>query len=262
MSAASCHKPSDLLLAMGGTEDRLQAVLGQPGPEGYTLLASREWTVPGQSIKFLTPGLKEMLDSFGVTAEVITKVACTRGPGSFTGMRLVLAAAQGVAAGNGAAVAGLDYLPLLASGPAQLIDGSLHVLTYARRGLVYLQSFNAPDMTEIHSLTAFTLDEAMEAIREIGGSAHIMGSGLRKNQDYFQEQAEAHPGYTLLSAQWDNPSPQMLLDAASQATYSQTPIEPIYVRPSDAEDNLPNIARKRGLDPAHAQRRLKELQKR
>ena len=261
MSVASFHKPTDLLLAMGGTEDRLQLVLGSPTSTGYTLLAAREWTVPGQSIRFLTPGLKEVLDSFDVTAEAITKVACVRGPGSFTGMRLVLAAAQGVAAGNNAEVAGIDYLPLLASGPTQLVEGPLHVLTYARRGLVYIQSFDSIDMSELYPLNSLTLDEAAETVQSMGDAGYLMGSGLRKNTEFFEALATDNPGYSLLSAQWDNPSPQMLLDAAVNAEYSSAPIEPIYVRPSDAEDNLPSIAKKRGLDPEKAQKRLEELQK-
>jgi len=246
---------------MGGTEQRLQLALGQPGQNGVTLLASREWTVPSQSLRFLTAGLKETLDGFGVGAEAIDKIACVSGPGSFTGLRLVLAAAEGLAAGNGALLAGLDYLPLLASGPAPLINGTLHVLTYARRGLVYLQSFTAPALDEIHPLTSYTLDEAAQRMATFDSNAYLMGSGLRKNPDFFATLADKNQGYTLLPAQWDNPSPELLLDAAVAATYSGDPIEPVYVRPTDAEDNLPQIAMKRGLDPDEARRRLDELQK-
>lgn len=260
MSAVSSHKLKDLLLVMGGTEERLQLALGKPGPDGYALLSSRQWTVPGQSSKFLLPGLKETLDGFGVTFEVIEKVACVRGPGSFTGLRLVLAAAQGLAAGNNLPLAGLDYLSLLASGPAPLIDGALHVLTYARRGLVYLQSFSAPTLTEIEPMGAFSLEEAADRMASLGQTAHLMGSGLRKNPEFFADLAKATPGYTLLGPQWDNPSPEILLNAAAQATYSTASIEPVYVRPTDAEDNLPDIAKKRGVDPEEAQRRLKALQ--
>ncbi len=53
----------------------------------------------------------------------------------------------------------------------------------------------------------------------------------------------------------------MLLDAAVDAIYSETPINPVYVRATDAEDNLPAIAKKRGLDPEKAKKRLAELQK-
>ncbi|MGL1861938.1 MAG: tRNA (adenosine(37)-N6)-threonylcarbamoyltransferase complex dimerization subunit type 1 TsaB [Pseudodesulfovibrio sp.] len=261
MSVDSSHKPSGLILAMCGTEARLQMVLGQPGEDGTSLLASRQWNVPTQTLKFLTPGLKEMLDGFDITVDAIDKIACVAGPGSFTGLRLVLAAAEGIAIGNKAQLAGIDYLPLLASGPASFIDGTLHVLTYARRGLVYLQSFTAPTLQEIFPLTSLTLEEAAEQMVTMGDTAHLMGSGLRKNSDFFAELVTENPGFTLLPAQWDNATPDLLLDAAVNANYSDTPIEPIYVRPTDAEDNLPHFAKKRGMDPDAAVKRLKELQK-
>ncbi len=261
MSAASSHKPSNLLLALAGTEERLQMVLGMPGPDGYSLLASREWTVPGQSIRFIIPGIKDTLKTLGLTVNDIDKIACVRGPGSFTGLRLILAAAEGMAAGTGAQMAGLDYLPLLASGPAQIANGILHVLTYARRGLVYLQSFNVPSLREAFPLTSLTLDEATEKIAAMSDTAYLMGSGLRKNPEYFKELSEANTGYTMLPALWDSPSPDQLLGFAAKADFSDDTIEPVYVRATDAEDNLSTFAIKRGLDPVEARKRLDELQK-
>jgi len=261
MSAGSCHKPSGLILAIGGTEERLQVVLGQPGPAGCTLLASRELTVPGQSVKFLTPSIKDMLDAFGVGVEAVGKIACVRGPGSFTGLRLVLAAAEGIAAGHDIPMAGIDYLPLLASGPASLLTGVLHVLTYARRGLVYLQSFSVPDMAEIDPLGSYTLADAEARMAQAGPEAYLMGSGLRKNGDFFADLAARNPGYSLIGPQWDNPAPGVLLAAAVAAEYGTEPVEPVYVRPTDAEDNLHDIALKRGIDPDEAKARLEELQK-
>lgn len=249
----------NLLLVMGGTEERLQFALGLPDSDGYTLLASRQWTVPGQSVRFLIPGLNATLNEFGVGTEAISKIACVRGPGSFTGLRLVLAAAEGIAAGRNIPLAGLDYLPLLARGPAPLLTGPLHVLTYARRGLVYIQSFDCPQLTEIAPLTALTLDEAAKRISAHGGTSFMVGTGLRKNSDYFIKFAGEHPGRTILPETWDNPTPEIMLELAAQAEYSYDPIEPVYVRPSDAEDNLEQIARKRGLNPEEAQKRLDEL---
>jgi tRNA threonylcarbamoyl adenosine modification protein YeaZ len=259
MAIPKTRPVKDLLLVMAGAEERLQLVLGQPGPDGFTLLASRQWTVPGQSVRFLVPGLNAVLDEFGVAPTVLDRIACVRGPGSFTGLRLVLAAAEGLAAGLDVPLAGLDYLPLLASGPAQLADGPLHVLTYARRGLVYSQSFAARSMTEIAPLASLSLDEAAERIGEHGDTGLLLGTGLRKNPDFFTDLATARPGYTLLDETWDNPTPEILLRAAEAATYSNAPIEPVYVRPSDAEDNLEQIARKRGLDPVEARKRLEAL---
>ncbi|BCS86761.1 tRNA (adenosine(37)-N6)-threonylcarbamoyltransferase complex dimerization subunit type 1 TsaB [Pseudodesulfovibrio sediminis] len=259
MSAVSCHKPDRLVLALCGSEERLQIVLGEPGPNGYSVLAARQWHAPRQSLKVLVPGIKAALDGFGVTTDALAKIACVRGPGSFTGLRVVLAAAQGIAAGHDLPLAGVDYLPLLASGPASLVTGPLHVLTYARRGLVYSQSFEAPTLVETAPLMSFTLKDAAARMAELGNTATLMGSGLRKNPDFFAELAAANTGYTLLDAQWDTPSPDTLLAAGIQAVASADSMDPVYVRPTDAEDNLPQIAKKRGLDPEAAKKRLDKL---
>jgi tRNA threonylcarbamoyl adenosine modification protein YeaZ len=260
MTFAACsHKPHGLTLVMAGAEQRLQLVLGEPAADGWVLLASREWTVPGQSLRFLVPGLKETLDGFGITAQAIDRIACVRGPGSFTGLRLLLAAAQGMSAGTGAQLAGIDYLPLLATGPGPLLDTTLHVLTYARRGLVYLQSFDAPSLAPLSLLTSCTLAEAAQRMVALGGAAHLMGSGLRRNPDFFTRLVTDTPGFSLLPDRWDTPSSDQLLDAALTAHYHADSIEPAYVRPSDAETNLPQLAKKRGLDPDEMDQRLKTL---
>ena len=263
MTSADCsHKPTGLTLALAGCEDRLQLALGQPGPDGCVLLASREWTVPGQSVRFLLPGLEETLRGFGVGMEAVARIGCVRGPGSFTGLRLVLAAAEGLAAGRNLPLAGMDYLPLLAEGPAPLTDGAVHVITYARRGLVYVQSFAARDRAPLGPVDAFAVADAAAHVAEHDGPALLLGSGLRKNLDAFTALARSRPGTTLLPPRFDAPSPQMLLEAACLAEYGHAPVEPVYVRPSDAEDNLPHIARQRGLDPEEARQRLHDLQRR
>ncbi|EGB13222.1 peptidase M22 glycoprotease [Pseudodesulfovibrio mercurii] len=258
-------RPHDLTLVLSGPEERLQLVLGQPGPDGplsgMPLLASRQWTVPGQTVRFLAPGLRGLLDEFGLDVADLARIACVRGPGSFTGLRLVLAAAEGVAAGLSLPLAGLDYLPLLAAGPGPLLTGPLHVLTYARRGLVYMQSFRCPDLAEIAPLDALTLEQAGERMAGFGPDAHLMGSALRKNPAFFADLAQANPGYVPLNAAFDNPAPEILLETAARATFAHDSIEPIYVRPSDAEADLDHIAAQRGLDPDEARRKLEALRR-
>jgi len=261
MAKPKTTHPHDLTLVLAGAEERLQLVLGQPGPDGLGLLASRQWTVPGQSVRFLAPGLKSVLDEFGLDTSVLARIACVRGPGSFTGLRLVLAAAEGLAAGLGLPLAGLDYLPLLASGPGPLLTGPLHVLTYARRGLVYMQSFRCPGLAEITPLDAVSLEQATARMAETGPEARLMGTGVRKNPAFFADLLQAKPGYALLDAAFDNPAPEHLLAAARNDAFSDESIEPIYVRPSDAEADLDRIAAKRGLDPDRARQKLEALRK-
>lgn len=257
MTSADCsHNDQGLLLVLNGCEERLQFVLGQPSAAGPSLLASRQWTVPGQSVKYLVPGIADTLDSLGKNTEDITRIACARGPGSFTGMRLVLAAAMGFAAGGSQMVAGLDYLPLVAAGPMQLLDGTLHVLTYARRGLVYLQTFECSTRSPHCGPKALKIADALAHVRTCDPHAALAGTGVRKNAEVIDELTAEIPSLRVLNSLWDNPTPETLLTLAHGANFVSGDIEPMYLRASDAEDNLPQIAAKRGLDPEEALEKL------
>lgn len=253
MTCADClNSAPELLLALNGADERLQLALGRWSEDGGAqLLASQEWTVPGQSARFLAPGIRQMLDSLGLQARAIRSVACVHGPGSFTGLRMSLALAEGLAAGMGAKLGGVDHLALLAHDAAQIAPGAVLALAWSRRGQVYAQAFadrralNEPSVQHLPNLPQF-----MAALPR---PLHLLGGGLRRNLPFFQELAAADPSLRLLPAHWDAPKPEALLTLATQASFNTGPLTPVYLRASDAEDNLAAIAAGRGLSQAEAQ---------
>lgn len=86
------------------------------------------------------PGVLEgLIQTAGLSLGDLCAVGVTRGPGSFTGLRVGLAAAQGLGKGLGLPVYGLSTLEAVARGcPA---EGRGAVLLDARRGEVYVQPF-------------------------------------------------------------------------------------------------------------------------
>jgi len=260
-SAAACGQ--GLLLAINGADERLQVVLGRLPQEadetGIELLASQEWTVPGQAARFLAPGIRHMLDGLGLPARDIRRIACVHGPGSFTGLRMSLALAEGLAAGlascqtsgKSATLAGLDHLALLAHEAAEVCAGAVLALAWSRRGQVYAQAFQGA--VALSPPQVVLLAELPEFLATLPRPLNVLGGGLRRNLAAFEALAAADSGLRLLPGDWDAPRPQTLLRLAEQAEFGPGPLTPVYLRASDAEDNLAAIAAGRGLSEAKAQ---------
>jgi tRNA threonylcarbamoyl adenosine modification protein YeaZ len=236
------------------------------------MVAWRECDAAGQGADKLIPTLASLLDETGLDRAQINRIACVRGPGSFTGIRLALTTAFGLSRaiigpnGQSPCLAGLDYLPLLAASallnPTNLPDKpvALWVLTHARRGQVNIQGFMANGMA-LDEPETMDLGEAATHIKHHAktrpGPVAVLGSGLARNRD---DLVTALPETLFLPETYNHPSPSTMLRLAEQAAYSLEPIVPLYLRPCDAEENLPGIAAGLGLDPKEASLALKRLQ--
>lgn len=161
------------------------------------------------------------------------------------------------------------------------------VLTHARRGLIYCQGFslkagvpqNAPAETEYYVCPASSAQssyylQAQDKVRvlegtvaaqliavslqEAGAEAVVLGSGLHNNAEFFAPLAGLK-SCTLLPAVFNHPAADALLGATSHLTFTMEDIAPLYLRGSDAEDNLEYIAAKLGLDPTQAREKLTYL---
>lgn len=84
----------------------------------------------------LVPLIEAALAECGISAGELGLVACAKGPGSFTGLRIALATAKGLCAGSGAALVCVPTLDYLAE---PFLDGSEIVvpLIDARKGRLY-----------------------------------------------------------------------------------------------------------------------------
>jgi len=114
--------------------------LARPGE----LLAYRPLNVAGSYADALLPVVKDMLAETGLRKEDLEAVAVTRGPGSFTGVRIGVATAKGLAWGLGCRLAAVTSLEGMA---AALLDEhpaaefAVPVLD-ARRGEVFSGVFS------------------------------------------------------------------------------------------------------------------------
>src|SRR5438270_11363364 len=99
-------------------------------------LARRDEQIGRGHSERLVPMLSEMLD--GRTA---THILVGVGPGSFTGIRVGIAAAHGLAIGWGAELAGMSSLALLAAGAET--DGEVAAAVIGGHGELFAQQFDS-----------------------------------------------------------------------------------------------------------------------
>jgi tRNA threonylcarbamoyl adenosine modification protein YeaZ len=232
-------------LVLNGAETRFQVVLGTKDD----LLFAEEMRAPNRGMTYLPLALQRCFEASGYAPRDLSGIACVRGPGAFTGLRIVLSMAIGLARGSRLPMAGLDYLPLLAALPSSFLTGELWVATYARMSMVYLQGFSCPDGSPLTDPQPLFEEQVVEQLVQRASPVTLLGSGLNRNPDLWRERL---PEATVLGRIWQNPSSHALLDQAFKTELSQEPIEPLYLRPSDAEANLGQIAAKRGFDLGRA----------
>jgi tRNA threonylcarbamoyl adenosine modification protein YeaZ len=86
----------------------------------------------------LVPLLEDVLKEAGLGWHDLKALAVGTGPGNFTGVRIAVAAARGLALGLGIPAVGVTRLEALAFG----LPRPVTVIEDARRGEVYVQEFN------------------------------------------------------------------------------------------------------------------------
>jgi tRNA threonylcarbamoyladenosine biosynthesis protein TsaB len=82
--------------------------------DGRDVLAEETWHAQRRHGDELFPTIERMLARTRLTLASIDRVAVATGPGSFTGLRVAIAAAQGIARGAGAATVGVSTLDVIA----------------------------------------------------------------------------------------------------------------------------------------------------
>ncbi|WP_320009084.1 tRNA (adenosine(37)-N6)-threonylcarbamoyltransferase complex dimerization subunit type 1 TsaB [Maridesulfovibrio sp.] len=260
------EEKNDLLLAINGTEETLQIILArrENEDEPYSLLETKSLVVPGRSVNFMIPSIHDSLKLFGYKATDISRIAIAAGPGSFTGLRLTFAGVAGISAGNGCPVGALEYLPIIAKGAALVSKLPVWAVTHSRRMQVYLQGFEA--ISENIKLTAITpplpltVQKAAEVILSYKQEKAVLaGTGLTKNKVFFDAFLAENSQYSAMPERFNFPDVRDILEAAEQADYSEEMPVPMYLRGSDAEENLEAIASKFGIPLEKARERLKNV---
>ena len=105
------------------------------------VLAERHRPMPRGQAEQLMPMIESVRDEAGLTLADLDLICVTIGPGTFTGVRIGIAAARGLALATGAPVLGQTTCEAVAANVDAVAETAVLVVTDARRDEVYAQAF-------------------------------------------------------------------------------------------------------------------------
>jgi len=117
----------------------------------------------------LMPLIAEVLASGGAAPGALDAIGVGIGPGNFTGVRIAVAAARGLALALGIPAVGVSRLEALAFG----LPRPLAVVEDARRGEVYVQAFDAAGADAPLLLARADLPQVLTTPRVTGSGAAL-----------------------------------------------------------------------------------------
>jgi tRNA threonylcarbamoyladenosine biosynthesis protein TsaB len=188
----------------------------------------------------LAPAIATILAQGGVSASSLDLVACCIGPGSFTGVRIGMATAKGLAVGAGCGVVGVPSLDALASRFAAFPAVAVPVID-ARKGRLYAAAYRGGErLSEYLDLEPLALGEMLlEAWRE--SLLVITGPYARQFEEILRGAWEGRggKGTILLDRGFSDSDPLAVLELGIGRFRSTgadpEALAPLYLRSSEAE---------------------------
>lgn len=216
--------------------------------EDGRLLAEAISEVTGRHLEKGAAMMEQVLESAGASYGDLSAVAVSLGPGSFTGLRVGLALAKGVCFGKGLPLVGVPTLDCIAEA-LSLREGLVVPVKDARRGEIYFSIYQAggAGVRRLSDYRALPPDEVADRVAEAGGGASgeaavvFAGDALGR----YGGVLGAKLGSRMVVAPeilW-SPRPAVVASIGLRLLVrgevaDLDTVEPLYVRPSEAERKL------------------------
>jgi tRNA threonylcarbamoyl adenosine modification protein YeaZ len=196
--------------------------------EPGTILASETRIMARGHAEALMPLIARVMDRCEMEFGELDRIAVTVGPGSFTGLRVGISAARGIALTAGKPAVGLStFAGLAAPHIAETESTPVAAVIDARHGHVYLQVFGPGGRTLVAPRIA-SLREAIRAVRP--GRARIVGSAAAL---IAQAWREGHAPPALVEPR-GAPDIAWIARLGVAASDREGPPVPLYLRAPDA----------------------------
>lgn len=179
----------------------------------------------------------EALESSGLKLQELDRVAVVTGPGSFTGVRIGVSTAKGLAHGAGLPCVAVDALEAMAFGAGEF-DGVVCPIQDARAGQVYGAAFSGDAAHErLLPDQPIKLEAFVEALESIGDRFLFLGDGMPVHRERLQALLGESAVMAMPHMAYLRPGTVAYLGARAEETVDYRTLMPLYLRAPSAERN-------------------------
>lgn len=190
--------------------------------EQQKLIAEYQSDVLRDQARLLHPELQNMLQKHSLKVDDIQAIMVTKGPGSFTGVRLSLAVAKALSLAKNIPVYSLSTLEAVAFYAKSKIDQDFWVLLEVGRDKVFTQKFSS----DAQALTEIETDYLTDFSQKISADDLIIGQSALKLYGQAPESA--------VSLVLEEESLRLPVAAHFVPSFTETlsqDVEPLYIQP-------------------------------
>jgi tRNA threonylcarbamoyladenosine biosynthesis protein TsaB len=198
----------------------------------------------GNCAEIIVPLINALLEKKKLTPADLSAIAVSIGPGSFTGLRVGLATAKGIAYSGGLPLIGISTLLALAAG-VKNFDGIICSLLDARKSDVYMALFRRAGecLSRLTEDALLSIDTAIECARRHQAGAgrallRIIGDGVEAHQEKL---ISAFGTKMVLSSDHEYPSIAAQVALLGRERFVRESLDdlgslvPVYLRRPEAE---------------------------
>lgn len=222
------------ILALETSAKSVSAAVSEHG----VILASAYQNTGLTHSRTLMPLVDGMLRAASLTLDDMGLVAVAHGPGSFTGLRIGVSAAKGLAWAKGLPCCGVSTLEAMARGVSDF-DGLIVCAMDARRQQVYHALFRCESgqLTRLCDDCAISLEALSDSLRGLSQPKLVVGDGAQLCYDHLTAAGIpcrlASPAHRFQSAAGVALAAEEMARAGLACTAQD--LQPVYLRLSQAE---------------------------
>lgn len=188
-------------------------------------------------LRSLMPMVKELLEVHKLQLGDMTAIAASKGPGSFTGIRIGVASARALAQVLGRKTVGVPTLKAFAYNAADY-DGLICPVFDARRHQVYAGAYRWREgsIEEVVKGAPRAIEDFLKEVRNAGEKRMFFGDGIKAYEPFFEGETLAPEECRFQSAASVARLGKDMLEAGLGTDYEG--LVPDYMRKAEAERRL------------------------